>query len=106
MTLSDLPRTAEEARRLGLKHYYPGRPCRHGHDSARYSHAAGGCVACTLVKSRANTEAARSARSALPPVRPLVVLGADWSPRVVDGTWVDVQRLALKEQNSRTEAQP
>ena len=43
---------------------------------------------------------------ALPPVRPLVLLGADWSPRVVDGSWGDVWRLALKEQNSRTEAQP
>jgi len=106
MTLSDLPRTAEEARRLGLKHYYPGRPCRHGHDSARYSHAAGGCVACTLAKNKATDEARRAERSSVPPVRPLVLLGTDWSPRVVDGSWADVQRLALKEQNSRTEAQP
>ena len=104
MTLSDLPRTAEEARRLGLKHYYPGRPCRHGHDSPRYSHAARGCVECTLIKSRANVEANRSARGALPPVRPLVLLGADWSPRVVDGTWGDVQRLVMAEQNLRSEA--
>lgn len=104
MTPPDLPRTAEEARRLGLKHYYPGRPCRHGHDSPRYSHAARGCVECTLIKSRANVEANRSARGALPPVRPLVLLGADWSPRVVDGTWVDVQRLMMAEQNSRENA--
>ena len=104
MSLSDLPLTAEEARRLGLKHYYSGRPCKWGHASPRYSHAARGCVECTLIKSRANVEANRSARGALPPVRPLVLLGADWSPRVVDGTWVDVQRLALKEQNSRESA--
>jgi len=103
--LDALPRTAAEARALGLKHYYPGQPCRNGHESPRYSHVASGaytgnCVECTVLKGRANVEADRVARSA---VRPLVLLGADWSVRVAGGTLDDVWRLAVASKEQRVE---
>ena len=40
-----LPRTRAEAVARGVKHYFTGKPCKHGHVSVRY---VGGrrCVAC------------------------------------------------------------
>jgi len=76
MDLSSLPNTAEMARALGLKFYYPGKPCRHGHESARYSNRAGGCVACNHVRLK---DRSAPAGVSTPPV---LVLRADW--RVVE----------------------
>ncbi len=39
-----LPSTRAQAKALGLHHYFTGKPCKHGHISARY--AEGGCVEC------------------------------------------------------------
>lgn len=90
MKFGDLPRTAAEARALGLKHFYDGRPCRHGHDSPRYSNRAGGCVACTKAKNVARDE---------PPVcRPAVVLRRDWRVDVIGGTVAELVKLSAAEQ--------
>lgn len=98
MNLDDYPRTAEEALRAGLKHYYPGRPCKHGHASPRYAHGAGGCVQCTVEKNHATDIARKAERWSVPAVRPLVLLGRDWSVRVADGTMAELLALSLKEQ--------
>lgn len=104
MNLTDYPRTATEARALDLKFFYSGVRCKHGHDALRYSNGAEGCVQCNVTRARERDQRRRDVRDAAPVVRPLVLLGTDWSPRVVDGSWADVQRLALKEQNSRESA--
>lgn len=101
MNLDALPRTAEAARRAGLKHYYPGRPCKHGHDSPRYAHGAGGCVQCTVEKNHATDIARKTERWSTPPVRPLVLLGADWAVRAADGTLEDVWRMAVSSKEQR-----
>lgn len=40
----DLPPTRAEARARGLKHYFTGKPCKHGHVAKR--HLTGTCVPC------------------------------------------------------------
>lgn len=103
MNLDSLPRTADEAQRAGLKHYYPGRLCKHGHTSPRYSRGAQGCVQCTVEKNRATDIARKAERWSVPAMRPLALLGADWSLRVVEGSLDDLLALALKEQNKNAE---
>ncbi|EPK1614760.1 hypothetical protein QBG35_001722 [Klebsiella pneumoniae] len=39
--------TRTEAATCGLKRYYTGKPCKHGHDSERWVHN-GHCVQCTM----------------------------------------------------------
>jgi len=48
--LSLLPRSPSEARTLGLKIYYPGKPCALGHEAARY--LSGSCKACVRERVR------------------------------------------------------
>lgn len=48
--------TRQEAIAQGLRHYFTGQPCGHGHVSTRY--VAGGCVEC--VKKRARESAKRN----------------------------------------------
>lgn len=43
-----LPRTAREAKRLGLMFYYTGKPCRRGHTAARRT-INSGCVECMQI---------------------------------------------------------
>lgn len=95
MNLTDYPRTATEARALDLKFFYSGVRCKHGHDALRYSHGAEGCVQCNVTRARQRNS---EVRDAAPVVRPLVLLGADWSVRVADGTMADLVALSLKEQ--------
>ena len=37
-----------DAIKQGLKHYYTGKPCKHGHHSNRYV-STGGCVSCSSI---------------------------------------------------------
>lgn len=39
-----LPRTMAEAQTRGMKRYFTGKPCKHGHMAERYAY--GGCVEC------------------------------------------------------------
>lgn len=103
MNLDDYPRTAEEAKALDVKYFYSGVRCKHGHDSLRYSHGAEGCVACNITRARQRNIEVRDARNAMP-VRPLVLLGPDWSVRVAGGTLDDVWRLAVASKEQREEA--
>ena len=41
----DLPKTGSEARKLGIKKYFTGQPCKFGHIANRYSHN-GQCTEC------------------------------------------------------------
>lgn len=43
-THTDLPPTRTEAKARGLKHYFTGKPCKHGHTAKR--HLTGTCVPC------------------------------------------------------------
>ena len=43
--MSALPRTREEAKEAGSKHYFTGKSCKQGHQSHRYTHDAH-CVEC------------------------------------------------------------
>lgn len=43
--------TRIEAAKAGLKRYYTGKLCRHGHDSERYVYN-GHCVECAMATSR------------------------------------------------------
>ena len=43
-SLWDLPRSRPEAKRLGAKFYFTGKPCKHGHVDKRYAH--GNCFSC------------------------------------------------------------
>ena len=48
--LKALPRSKKEAKAVGSKYYYTGKPCKkHGHVGERYS--SGGCVSCAAEKS-------------------------------------------------------
>lgn len=48
-----------EAASKGLKRYYTGKQCKHGHDSERWVYN-GHCVACTMESNRrANAEIKR-----------------------------------------------
>ena len=42
--------TKKDALSLGIQHYYTGKPCKHGHDSERYT-ATGICIECTQVRT-------------------------------------------------------
>lgn len=44
-TRSDLPASRAEAKRLGYKHYFTGKPCKHGHVDIRLVSTAN-CVSC------------------------------------------------------------
>lgn len=48
--------TREEARAAGLKHYFEGRPCKHGHLSRRNTRNSH-CLACLLARANARKEA-------------------------------------------------
>jgi hypothetical protein len=48
--------TREEAEKAGLKKYFTGKPCKHGHISVR--RVDGGCIECTNI--RANLSSKRS----------------------------------------------
>ena len=45
--------TREEAILMGLPRYYTGVPCRHGHDSERYTKNKE-CVECTSIRNKSN----------------------------------------------------
>jgi hypothetical protein len=102
MNLDDYPRTAEEAKALKLKFFYSGTRCKHGHDALRYSHGGRNCVTCNINRARLRNTEVRDARNAMP-VRPLVLLGADWSVRVAGGTLDDVWRIAVALKEQRVE---
>ncbi|HFT9902344.1 TPA: hypothetical protein ACGTKE_001157 [Escherichia coli] len=42
--------TRIDAAKRGLKRYYTGKPCKHGHDSERWVYN-GHCVECTMESS-------------------------------------------------------
>ena len=44
MNYEDLPKTRAEAKATGVKHYYTGEPCKHGHIAPRKTK--GNCVIC------------------------------------------------------------
>lgn len=43
--------TRAEAFAQGRKHFYSGKPCKYGHDSARFT-STGGCMACNAARSK------------------------------------------------------
>lgn len=43
--------TRIDAAKRGLKRYYTGKPCKHGHDSERWVYN-GHCVECTMESNR------------------------------------------------------
>lgn len=59
---NELPRTRAEARDAGSKHYFTGKPCKHGHVEKRFT-GDGGCAECKRASVRkryaANPEKAR-----------------------------------------------
>jgi hypothetical protein len=60
------PRNRDEAKALGLKHYFTSRPCKHGHIAERYV-SSGNCSECgrahTVKWIAANPERVREIRS-------------------------------------------
>lgn len=50
-TRSDLPASRAEAKRLGYKHYFTGKPCKHGHVDVRYA-VDGCCYICNYYANR------------------------------------------------------
>jgi len=56
--------TRKQAKEQGLKHYFTGKPCKHGHIAKRVT--AGGCVECMAVNQRAHEERRRARRLADP----------------------------------------
>jgi hypothetical protein len=48
MDTTNLPKTREEAKRIGSKYYFTGQPCKHGHTAARKTK--GACVECLKVE--------------------------------------------------------
>ena len=57
----------KEAKARGLKRYFTGKPCKHGHVSERYT-GSGACVECNATPERKayNARNARNARNATP----------------------------------------
>ena len=45
------PKTYQEAKEIGFKHYYTGRPCKRGHINLRYA-SSKECVTCRVVKNQ------------------------------------------------------
>ncbi len=50
MNTTNLPSTRREAITLGLKHFFPGRPCKHGHTCAY--RVDNGCMECAVLRKR------------------------------------------------------
>lgn len=50
--MTELPRTRQEAKLLGVKRYLPDVPCKRGHQSARYA-LSGHCVICDYLRRKA-----------------------------------------------------
>lgn len=50
--------TRQEAKRLGLKYYFTGKPCKHGHVYERYTKN-GSCKKCTDIRVEQNREQTR-----------------------------------------------
>lgn len=48
MNTTQLPKTRKEAQELGVKHYFTGEPCKHGHIAPRKTK--GSCVECLKVE--------------------------------------------------------
>lgn len=44
-----LPRTAAEAKKMGVTQYFTGKPCKHGHISGRQTKG-GNCIECCLIR--------------------------------------------------------
>ena len=59
--LLKLPRTKEEALKLGSDFYFTNKPCKHGHISKRY--IVGNCVQCKLNYSVENQDKIKEQRS-------------------------------------------
>jgi 5-methylcytosine-specific restriction endonuclease McrA len=57
-----LPRTKTEAKALGLKYYFTGKPCSRGHIAARYV-SSWGCTECSRICAAANPERVRANQS-------------------------------------------
>lgn len=51
------------AAKLGLVTYYTGKPCKHGHDSRRYT-TSGACVECLAASTEAHRKEIREALKA------------------------------------------
>lgn len=47
-----LPKTRTDALKTGSSYFYTGNPCKHGHDSPRYS-GGGACVTCQRIRAAA-----------------------------------------------------
>ena len=82
--------SCREAERRGLKHYFTGKPCRHGHIAQRYV-ANNKCVTCTVERviawQRANPEKKRAKQ------------------RRYDAKRTPEQKLAESKRDHRTERQ-
>lgn len=50
----NLPTKEKQARDSGFQYFYTGKPCKHGHDSPRYTKG-GACVMCTRLKNNSKT---------------------------------------------------
>lgn len=53
--ITELPKSRAEARSLGVKRYYSGKPCPKGHLTYRYV-AGGGCAECQAVRAKEKYE--------------------------------------------------
>ncbi|QHJ81805.1 MAG: hypothetical protein [Bacteriophage sp.] len=47
-----VPATAKEAKELGLKYYFTGKPCKHGHVAARDTTHSNRCFVCIKLANR------------------------------------------------------
>lgn len=81
--VKNLPKTRQEARRLGAKRYFTGVPCKHGHVAPRL--LSNGCTACNNMYNRTPQQQARRKVARLRPHRQVT------------------ERAALKEYRSRPE---
>lgn len=58
-----LPRSRAEAKSSGAKHYFTGKPCKHGHVDKRYT-VDGQCAECARIKALARFNANKEVQSA------------------------------------------
>jgi hypothetical protein len=76
-----LPRTAQDARRIGAKRYFTGKPCRHGHFAEKYTADQSCCVCKSEVQAipsrRVRSAAQRRAKRAANP-EPLRASSRKW----------------------------
>lgn len=63
---TELPATAKEARATGARHYFTGKPCKHGHVSNRYT-STGDCAACLDEQSKSPEGRARERERSMRP---------------------------------------